>query len=135
MTMMLQMSKDEERNLTKPEKAIVTALPTMLEGQFEKLVRLLAETGVLVAGSKEQLNMAIIADSFYAALVSVFTVKGTVEVEEAQKRVNRLLTHAMENTSFEVSEKGCGEVDCPACSSTSDEPESSEAAPVGVTKH
>lgn len=139
MTMIVQMTDDERRNLTKPEKAIVTALPTMLEGQFYKLMRVMIDTGILTKeGGPKQLNMAVIVDAYYSSLIGVFTLKGSVTADEAQIRVNKILEHVMKNTSFKVGDmpsEGCGEADCPACGSASDEPEESKAAPVGVTKH
>lgn len=126
-----------ENNLKPAERAIMAAIPPMVEKQFAKVVTTCFAAGLLKVDDEEKhgLDVRIVIAALYASIMNIASGRGSINLEKTQAKVESTLRELFEKASFTAVDapktEGCGQPDCEACSAEAE----SEAAPSGVTKH
>lgn len=142
-----------DEHLSPAEQAIMKALPPMVEKSFSKLVTVLFATKVLDLNEANKdgkktgrngLDVRIVIAALYTSMVNIASAKGSIPIEKAQAKVDATLRELFDTARFSVEkppegakDEGCGDPDCPGCSSASDETKDDSIAspPKGETVH
>lgn len=122
-------------DLSPAERAILRALPPMVEQAFAKITAVLFTSGILKldnSDGKSGMDVEAVIAALYSSMVGIVSARGTIDVERAQSKVNSTLRLLMDSATFTVTaEKNapekCDDPDCEACTS--------EVAPTSATKH